>query len=255
MRIICIGDSITQHNDFSTYPQTGWVQELVRFFPTDTQFLNFARNGRSTKSFISEGRFEKVEKSLKDGDFVLIQFGHNDEKIADPTRYTSPEEGGEFQKNLEFFVNKIRGHAANPILLTPMCRRKFSGSKLEDTHGDYPAAIKHVAEKLNVPCIDMTTLTGELVEKTGEKESRRFFMNFDSGLYENYPEGKDDNSHLRPDGAFAFSKIFAQEVSKIGAKYPLYKELAQSVLIKPAEKTGTDKEIDDEAAIFENSKK
>ncbi|WP_191016392.1 rhamnogalacturonan acetylesterase [Treponema zioleckii] len=250
MRIICLGDSITQHNDFSTYPQTGWVQELVRFFPADTQFLNFARNGRSTKSFIEEGRFADALKSLKDDDFVLIQFGHNDEKIADPTRYTSPKENGEFQQNLEFFVNKLREHAANPILLTPMCRRKFSNGKLEDTHGDYPAAIKRVAEKLNVPCIDMTTLTSEFIEKVGEKDSRRFFMNFDGGLYENYPDGKDDNSHLRPDGAFAFSKIFAQEISKIGEKYIYYKKISQSVLIKPVEKTGNDKEIDDEAVIF-----
>ena len=90
MRVLCLGDSIMQYNDFSAFPQTGWVQELARFFPETTEWLNFARNGRSTKSFIDEGRFDRVRAEAQKNDIVLIGFGHNDEKKYDENRYTEP---------------------------------------------------------------------------------------------------------------------------------------------------------------------
>jgi lysophospholipase L1-like esterase len=119
-----------QYNDFSTFPQTGWVQELTRFFPLSTQWLNFARNGRSTKSFIDEGRFMRVMAEAETGDFALIQFGHNDEK-DDPLRHTCPEKGGSFRKNLTYFVRELKGKGVFPVLLTPMARRMFDGSNVK----------------------------------------------------------------------------------------------------------------------------
>lgn len=254
MRILCLGDSIMQYNDFEKYPQTGWIQELKRFFPEDTEFLDFARNGRSTKSFIDEGRFDLVMANAKKGDFALIQFGHNDEKNQDPTRFTSPEKGGAFRKNLSYFVRSLRGKKVLPVLLTPMARRMFENGKIKNSHGEYPAAIIETAAEENVPCIDMNSLTMEFLEKQGEESSKRFYMNFEAGLYENYPDGKEDNSHLRPDGANAFSKIAAEQIKKIADGFPEYKELSENCMNKTEcrfnEISGDNKEIDDEFMAF-----
>lgn len=258
MRILCLGDSIMQYNDFNSFPQTGWVQELVRFFPRNVEFLNFARNGRSTKSFIEEGRFAKVLEIAKSGDFALIQFAHNDEKANDLSRFTSPEpnadsaENKSFRANLEFFVKEFEKIGVKSILLTPVARRKFSEGKTENTHGVYPQAIIETAEKLNVPCIDMTFLSMNFLDSVGEEKSKRFYMNFDAGIYENFIEGKSDNSHLRPEGANAVSKLAATEISKISEKFSSYKEISDSVLIgKSASETKeNDKEIDDEFLVF-----
>ena len=118
MRILCLGDSIMQYNDWTSYPQTGWVQLLDRFFVPGTQILNFARNGRSTKSFISEGRFDQVLSQAQKGDFALIQFAHNDEKKNDSDRYASPEKGGEFRHNLTMFAKKLMEKGVKPLLLS-----------------------------------------------------------------------------------------------------------------------------------------
>ncbi len=254
MRILCLGDSIMQYNDFTSFPQTGWVQEFRRFLPEDTVWLDFARNGRSTKSFIDEGRFERVMVEAKKGDFALIQFGHNDEKSADPSRYTNPEKGGAFRKNLSYFVRELRSKGVKPLLLTPMARRMFENGNLKNSHGEYPQAIIETAAEENVPCIDMNFLTMDLIAQKGEEASRRFYMNFEPGLYENYPEGKNDNSHLRPEGANAFSRLAAEEVKKIAEKFPDYKELSENCMENTKcrfddidEKS---QEIDDEYTVF-----
>lgn len=247
MRILCLGDSIMQYNDCTTYPQAGWVQELARFFPVGTEFLHFAKNGRSSKSFIAEGRFDAVKKAARAGDYALIQFGHNDEKKQDPARYTSPEAGGEFRKNLALFVNDLRALGVKPILLTPMARRKFSAEHtMEDTHGDYPAAVLSEAKALGVPAIDMNALTFAYLEKLGEAKSRRLFMNFDAGAYDNFPDGKADNSHLRADGAFAFSKIAAQEIAKLGKNWADYAELSAAVITGAMNSAEFEKDTGDE---------
>lgn len=230
MRILCLGDSIMQYNDFSSFPQTGWVQELKRFFPEDFDWLNFARNGRSTKSFIDEGRFDMVMAEAEDGDFALIQFAHNDEKEADLSRYTSPEKNGAFRKNLAYFVRSLKDCGVKPVLLSPMARRKFEDGKIMNSHGDYPKAIEETAAEENVPFIDMNALTMEFLEKTGEAKSRLFYMNFDAGEYSVYPEGKSDNSHLRPMGAYEFSRIAAAEIKKIAVAFPEYKALSDACM-------------------------
>lgn len=261
MRVLCLGDSIMQYNDFSTFPQTGWVQELARFFPVGTVWLDFARNGRSTKSFIDEGRFVRVMAEAKKGDFALIQFAHNDEK-DDPTRHTDAD--GAFRKNLSYFVRELRSKGVFPVLLTPMARRMFEsenpGAKPVNSHGEYPAAIIECAEAEKVPCIDMTSLTMNLLEKEGFAASRRFYMNFDAGLYENFPEGRNDNSHLRPDGAHAYSLLAAAEIKKISETFPEYSEFSESCMkntenpfneVESNLGESMNEEIDDEFTVFQ----
>lgn len=254
MRILCLGDSIMQYNDFSTFPQTGWVQELTRFFPLSTQWLNFARNGRSTKSFIDEGRFVRVMAEAEKGDFALIQFGHNDEK-DDPLRHTSPEKGGSFRKNLTYFVRELRGKGVLPVLLTPMARRMFDGSNVKDSHGEYSSAIIETAAEENVPCIDMNKLTLEFLSQIGEEASLRFYMNFDAKLFDNFPEGRSDNSHLRPEGANAFSKIAAAQIKRISENFPEYALLSNACMCGTEnpflEVESENGEIDDEYTVFQ----
>ncbi len=257
MRILCLGDSIMQYNDFNSFPQVGWVQELSKFFPEYTQWLNFARNGRSTKSFIDEGRFDRVMAEARKGDFALIQFGHNDEKSADPLRYTSPERGGAFRKNLSYFVRSLAERGVLPILLSPMARRKITNGKFEDSHGEYTQAIKETAEEENVPFIDMNNLTLELLRKCGEEKSLDFYMNFPAGRYSSCPDGKCDNSHLRAEGAYEFSKIAALEIKKISSVFPQYKALSDASMEKTESRfvieamdSELNREIDDEFMAF-----
>lgn len=255
MRILCLGDSIMQYNDFSSYPQTGWVQELKRFFPEGWDFLNFARNGRSTKSFIDEGRFDLVMENAFPGDFAIIQFAHNDEKSADSTRFTSPEKGGAFRKNLAYFVRSLREKEVFPVLMTPMARRMFENGHVKNSHGEYPDAIIETAAEEKVPCVDMNALTMEFLEKTGDEASKRFYMNFASGLYQNYPDGKTDNSHLRSDGAYIFSRIAAEEIKKISESFPEYLPLSENCMKNTGGRflnveSGENKEIDDEFMAF-----
>ncbi|MCR5289090.1 MAG: rhamnogalacturonan acetylesterase [Treponema sp.] len=250
MRIICIGDSIMQYNDCSTYPQTGWVQELGRFFSKDTTIINYARNGRSTKSFINEGRFAVVKSQIVLGDIVLIGFGHNDEKEMDPSRYTDPCPDGKFRANLTVFVTELQALQALPILLTPVARRKFTQEHvMEDTHGIYPEAICAVAKQEHIPCIDLTALTTAFFEKVGEHASRNYFMNFDAGIYENFPDGKSDNSHLRPDGAFIVSQLVAQQLQVIAKEFPLYATLQKELVLGGIDWQEFDRDTADESLM------
>ena len=248
MNLFCLGDSIMQYNDWTSYPQTGWIQMLDRFFQ-DVTIKNHARNGRSTKSFIAEGRFDKVLKECKAGDFAIIQFAHNDEKSADLTRYTSPDEGGEFRSNLEYFVNELRKKTVKPVLLTPVTRRLFSDElTIKDSHEPYAKAIIETAEKLKVPCIDLNLLTCRYFAKKGQGPSRSFFMNFAGGIYENYPDGKNDDSHLRPDGAYAVCRLFISELCRLEEQWPEYIPLIMAVCRKGIYE---DKEIDDEKLMWQ----
>ena len=250
MKVICIGDSIMQFNSRLTYPQTGWVQLLDRFFKRSVKIVNFARNGRSTKSFIDEGRFKSALSVCTKGDFALIQFAHNDEKSADPARYTSPEKGGEFRKNLSFFIDEFIKAGTLPLLLTPVARRMFNDDgTAKNSHGDYPQAIIEVAAEKNVPLVDMTKLTMDFLEQNGPEKSRQFYMNFESGLYENFADGKSDNSHLRPEGAFKMCTLFEKGMLSIRDKWPSYSALFDSLVAVSGDDTdGID--IDDEKSMW-----
>lgn len=217
-RIYYAADSIVAQKNIFTYPETGIGQMLPLYLKRSVHLQNHAENGRSTKSFIDESRLAAIYNDLREGDFLFIQFGHNDEKQADPNRYT--EAYGDYQVNLEKFINVARNRKAYPVLITPLCRRQFDeNGKLLDTHGEYPEAMRRVGEKLDVPVIDLCSLSFQAVAKAGDEQSKKWFMNFPAGLYENYPEGKEDNSHLRPEGAMLFAGMLANELKKLGGIY------------------------------------
>lgn len=216
--IFYAGDSTAAQKKDSAYPETGIGQMLPLFLNEDVTVHDHAINGRSTKSFIDEGRLQRIDKEIREGDYLFIQFGHNDEKINDPTRYTTAF--GTFKENLKSFINVARAHKATPVLLTAIVRRKFNeAGDLEDTHGDYITAVLETAKEENCAVIDMNALTQDFVLKKGCEESKKFYMNFEAGIYPNYPEGKKDDTHLRPEGARAYAGLIAEALKELGGEY------------------------------------
>ena len=190
-------------------PERGWGQLLPTFFDEHVVVRNHAVNGRSTKSFIDEGRWTAVLSELGAGDVVLIEFGHNDEKVDDSTRYAAPRT--DYRKNLERFVNDARAKRAIPILFTPIVRRKFdSRGVLQDTHGDYPSVVRELAKTLHVPLIDLLAMTDTLVRRAGPEQSKRLYVWVAPHTSTMYPEGREDDTHLSVAGATAVARLVAR---------------------------------------------
>ena len=222
-RIVTLGDSTMQFNNYSKFPQTGWPQALDRF--VKVPIINFARNGRSTKSFIDQGLFEKALEEIKEDDLVLIEFGHNDLKKNDPLRYT--EAYGSYQENLKFMAFEVLKKKAKVILLTSITERVFENGVLLKTHGEYPNAVIDLAKKNNLDYIDLFERTREIVLAEGEEKSKRFYMNFEGGLYKNKKDGLNDNTHLRYDGAFMVATCFYEEMIKLNLYPEIFIDLAE----------------------------
>ena len=218
-KIFWAGDSTVQTNDYRTYPQTGIGQVFPLFLKDGYTVENHAKNGRSTKSFMDEGRLKAIEERIGEGDFLFIQFGHNDEKTADPTRYTDPF--STFMENWETYIRVATDPKAYPVLITPLERRTFQ----DETHlgigfhSDYVSAMKQTAEKCNVPLVDLYSMSRAALKKAGEPASRKWYMYFEAGIYPFYPEGKTDNTHLRYEGAVNFASMIAKGLRNIGGIY------------------------------------
>lgn len=209
-----IGDS-TMANKPGTVqenPERGWGQALQQYFEAEVRISNHAVNGRSTKSFIEEGRWQKVLDSLQAGDFVLIQFGHNDQKLKDPKRFTNPT--GAYLHNLKQFIKDTREKKATPVLLTSIVRRKFNEfGTLTDTHGLYPLIVRQVAQEEEVLLIDHLYLTEKIVQEWGVERSKELYVWVEPGNYAKFPEGKKDDTHLSKKGADLYAKVVAEQLS------------------------------------------
>lgn len=225
--IFMIGDSTMADRDIKTEKiERGWGQMLSLFFTDDINIKNHAACGRSTLSFINESRWEKVLEELKPNDYVVIQFGHNDEK-TDSALHTVP--GKTFDNNLRRFIHDTREKGATPILLNSIVRRNYpptletphqyiyekEGNILVDSHGEYIKSPRRIAEEENVPFVDMADLTYQLVSSLGPEESKKLFMWIPKGKYKQYPKGKIDNTHLNVYGARVIAGIVASEIVKV----------------------------------------
>ena len=194
-----MGDSTMAEKDLpKAGAERGWGMMLQNFLdPSEVNVINYAQNGRSTKSFIDLGLWDKVYEAVKPGDYVFIQFGHNDSKADDPARYAAP--WGAYQDNLRMFVDGVREKGGTPVLLTPVARRWFKEGKLDrNCHADYPAAMKAVAQEKGVTLLDVTTPTLDWIEGLGDEASKAYFM---------ISTGKNDNTHLVPAGARKVTEI------------------------------------------------
>lgn len=208
------GDSTMADKPLDDNPERGWGQLLPLFFSREIRIINYARNGRSTKSFIREGLWERVLTNLKPGDYVLIQFGHNDAKISDTSRYA--EAHTDYRWNLIRFVTDTRSRGGIPVLITPVNRRKFSPEgRFIDQHGAYPEVVREVAREYSVPLIDLHARSRELLEELGPEKSESLFLRAAPGIYKAYPEGKADNTHFTRNGACAVARLVVQELQRI----------------------------------------
>ena len=205
--IYLIGDSTMADKPNPDYnPNRGWGQMLSVVFNKNVTIQNFALNGRSTKSFIDEGRWESVLDELESGDYIFIQFGHNDQKFKDSLRYTNPFTG--YRRNLIKFVNDSRKKGGIPILFSSIIRRNFNDfGVLVDTHGIYPYIVRDVAEELDVPFVDLQLKSEDLVLSLGYEKSKELYMWIEPDKYEMYPDGKQDNTHFTEKGATEMARL------------------------------------------------
>lgn len=191
-------------------PEHGWLQVFPEFVTKDVKIINKAVNGRSSKSFIDQHRWDSIYKVLKKGDYIFIQFGHNDEKQEDSTRYTNPHTS--YRHNLIKFVTEAREKGAIPILFSSIVRRNFNDKgTLIPTHGEYPLEARLVAQEYNVPFVDLEYYSEQLEIAYGPEKSKELHLHFKSGENPYYVNGKDDDTHLSLKGATEISKIVASE--------------------------------------------
>ncbi|MEV4944891.1 rhamnogalacturonan acetylesterase [Streptomyces sp. NPDC053755] len=200
MRTLYIaGDSTAAQKYADAAPETGWGTALPFFLHRGVTVANHAINGRSTKSFLDEGRLAAILEAIRPGDVLLVQFGHNDQKAADPTRYTEP--WSTYQDNLRRFVAGARERGARPVLATSVERRRFdaAGTALP-TLGDYPAAMREVAGEERVPLLDVQEQSLALWQQLGPETTKTYF---------NWTAAEQDNTHFNPPGAIAVARLVA----------------------------------------------
>jgi lysophospholipase L1-like esterase len=200
------GDSTMAEKKPEKRPETGWGEMLQKYFDRGkVRIENHAQNGRSTRTFISENRWQTIVDKLKKGDYVFIQFGHNDQSKEKADRYTPPED---YRKNLIRFVEEVRAKKAIPVLLTPVMRRKFDAEgKFVDQHGVYPDLVRAVAKDYKVALIDMHRTSEKILVGYGVEESKKLFLQLPAGENPNYPNGVSDNTHFNPAGAEEMAKL------------------------------------------------
>lgn len=207
--VYLVGDSTIADKDPAKFPETGWGTPFKTFFDSTVVIENRARNGRSTRTFIQEDLWRPIADSLKQGDYVFIQFGHNDESKQKPDRYTTPEE---YKRNLVRFVVETRARKAIPVLITPVTRRIFKDGKIQQTHSEYSPLVADVAAAQRVPLIDLDARSRALLESTGEEASKLFFLHLLPGEHPNYPDGKTDDTHFSETGARKIAQLVLADV-------------------------------------------
>lgn len=218
--VFLIGDSTIANKEISAYPETGWGMPFTFMFDSTVTVENHARNGRSTRTFISENRWQPIVDRLQPGDYVIMQFGHNDESKEKKDRYTSPED---YKLNLVKFISETRGKNANPILLTPVTRRRFKDGQIQETHPGYSKLVLEVAKEQKAPVIDLDKLSRDLLQEFGEEKSKLLFLHTQPGEHPNYPDGKEDNTHFSELGARKIAQIVLKEIKNLNL------ELAQRI--------------------------
>lgn len=204
--VFLFGDSTVC--DYDGEPYASWGQMITAFFGPSVAFANYAETGETTNSCISSKRFEKGLSRMKAGDYVFLEFGHNDEK------QTRPGSGAwyYYSTNLKIMIDQIEEKGAHPVLVTPTQRRRWKSGSVNDTHGEFPAAMKAVAEREGLPLIDLTAMTTAMYEAMGEKESEHLLTYLPAGALEGLTRDLKDNTHFSPFGAYEVSKCVIQGI-------------------------------------------
>lgn len=208
-----IGDSTMSVKETKAYPETGWGMPFVYFFDSTVKVDNRAQNGRSTRTFMEENRWQPVVDAMQEGDYVFVQFGHNDE-VKTKKSYTTEEA---FKANLVKYITDTRSKKANPVLLTPVARRSFDAAgHVVGTHDVYAQIVRDVAKENNVPLIDLDKEAQALYQQWGVEKSKLLFNQLAPGEHPNYPQGKEDNTHFNELGARMIAEIVLKNIRSLG---------------------------------------
>ncbi|MFC0773622.1 rhamnogalacturonan acetylesterase [Terrimonas alba] len=211
IKIFIAGDSTASIKETKTYPETGWGMPFVYFWDSSVTVVNRAKNGRSTKTFITEGLWQSIYDEAREGDYVLIQFGHNDE-VPTKKSYTTEEE---FRNNLAKYIKESKSKKAIPVLLTPVARRKFdSTGHIAGSHDVYSQIVRDVAGNEKVTLIDLDKKSQALYQQFGAEYSKLLFLQLKPGEHPNYPDGKDDNTHFNELGARLIAQLILKEIKE-----------------------------------------
>lgn len=207
-----VKDSVTGEEIEEAFPERGWGMVLPEYFTHDIIIKNYAKNGRSTRSFIEEGLWDSIKTNITKGDYLIIQFGHNDASEHKVDRYTPP---ADYKQNLIQFVDVAQAKGAYPILCTPVVRRFFDeNDMIINTHGVYPDIVREVAKEKKIPLVDLEEFTCEWINEAGIENSVQFFMHIPPGASKLYPEGLEDNTHFVGAGAHMVAELFIAEIEK-----------------------------------------
>ena len=210
--LFMVGDStMADKTELDISPEVGWGQVFPTFLNDKIVVQNHAMNGRSTKSFQVEGRWQVVLDRISKGDIVILEFGHNDQKITDPVRYASVPD---YMDNLRKMTREAQAKGATVIIATPISRRHFDSTtgELIPKHTSYPYAARMVAKEMNVALLDLEEATTEWLMTLGDEASKQYFMNVAQGECKKFPDGKIDNTHLRENGALMVGRMAARMV-------------------------------------------
>jgi lysophospholipase L1-like esterase len=212
IRVWLVGDSTMCTYEPERGPITGWGMPFAHFFDSTVVINNRARGGRSTRTFIEEKRWQAVADSVSEGDYVFIQFGHNDE-AKEPqyaARYTSVPD---YKTNLARFIKETRAKKGIPVLITPVSRMKFdSTGKALETHVEYTNAVFEVGKQYQTPVIDLDRMSRELLQKMGPQNAKLLFMQYEPGQEPLFPEGQKDNTHFNEFGARKIAELVLAEL-------------------------------------------
>jgi len=214
IKLYVLGDSTAANYSKYELPKAGWAQILQEFFDSKKIIIvNRAVSGRSSKSFFDEKQWDNIYRILKPGDFVFIQFGHNDEKKDDPYRYTDP--ATTYKEYLKIYINQSREKGAIPVLFTPIHRNSWADGKIKDTHKEYSDAVRVLAIETDVPLIDLADKTKKLFEDMGQDKMNKIFMIFKPGEHPKLPNGIRDNTHLQENGAREISRLAVEGIIEL----------------------------------------
>ena len=228
VKIFLAGDSTIAIKETKAFPETGWGMPFVHFWDSTVTVVNKAKNGRSTKTFLSEGLWKSIMDEAKDGDYVFIQFGHNDESVEKKERYSTPDT---FKMNLSRFIKETRDKKAIPVLFTPVSRRKFDKEGLAvETHKEYSALTREVALEQNVLFIDLDEKSRSLYQQFGPEHSKLLFLQLQPGEHPNYPDGRNDNTHFNELGARLIAQLVLKELKGLNI------ELTNRIIIPAVKK-------------------
>ena len=229
IHVYLIGDSTCATKDLAKQnPERGWGQMFQPLFDAGVIVENHAVNGRSSRSFRDEGRWDPIYEKLQPGDYVFIEFGHNDQKV-NTVRFSTPEE---YADNLRRYIRETRAKGATPVLLTPIVRRNFVDGVLTDTHGDYLPACRQVAAEEGVAFIDAERLTHAWVAGMGDEASTACYMWIAPGTSPLRPDGFQDNTHLNVQGARTLARMLAAELPAVVPELAAHLDIPDLVVAK-----------------------